>query len=484
MKKISTWIIILLLSVAIFWLGFDYKTSIKPKTYYQVYLDDQVLGVIKSKEKLYDYINNKGNYYKKELGVDTVYPPNGLEVKKITTYDKKVDKVNDVYNRIDKLKPFTIEGYQLTINKEDENEIIYITDPKIFENAVKNTITAFIGENNYKLYLNEEQKKIETVGNIIDNVYVEEDLTLKKTKISVEETIYIDEDELSQYLLFGTNEKNQTYTVKLGDTIDRIAFTNKINVEEFFISNPEFNSIDNLLFPGQEVYVGIIDPVLSIVVEETKVEDVERKYRTEYRKDASRVIGEDEIVQEGVSGLDRVTTLVKSVNGNVVIVEPDTTIEIKPSVTEVVLVGTRYQPSVGSLYSWGWPTQGGWMITSYYQYRSNPFTGRRELHAAIDIAGPGYGSNIYAANNGTIYKAQWHNSLGYYIIINHNNGYYSLYSHLSSIRKGKIGSVVGRGEVIGSMGMTGDATGPHLHYEIWVGVPFNGGYQTNPLNYY
>jgi murein DD-endopeptidase MepM/ murein hydrolase activator NlpD len=91
---------------------------------------------------------------------------------------------------------------------------------------------------------------------------------------------------------------------------------------------------------------------------------------------------------------------------------------------------------------------------------------------------------IYAANNGTIYKAEWHSSYGYYIIINHNNGYYTLYAHLSGIRKSKVGSIVGRGEVIGYMGMTGDATGPHLHFEIWVGEPWRGGYQTNPLNYY
>ncbi len=484
MKKFSTGVIVVLISIATFWLGFDYKTPMAPKTYYQVYLDDQVLGVIESKEKLYKYINNKGNYFKKELGVDNVYPPNGLEVKKVTTYKEKVDKVSDVYNKIAALKPFTIEGYQLTINKEDKIETIYVTEEKIFEGAVKNTVTAFIGENKYNLYLNDEQKKIETTGNIFDNVYIEEDITIKKTKISVEEDIYTDVDTLSQYLLFGTTERTQTYKVKLGDTIDKVAFTNKINVEEFFISNPEFNSVDNLLFPGQEVYVGIIDPVLSVVVEETKVEDVESKFQTEYRKDASRIIGEDEIVQEGVNGMDRVTTRVKSINGNVVIVEPEGTLEIKPSVTEVVLVGTKYQPSVGSLYSWGWPTQGGWMITSSYQYRHNPFTGRRELHAALDIAGPGYGSKIYAANNGTIWRAEWHNSFGYYVIINHNNGYYTLYAHMSGIRKSKVGSVVGRGEVIGYMGMTGDATGPHLHYELWVGTPWRGGYQTNPLYYY
>ncbi|MGE5456136.1 MAG: peptidoglycan DD-metalloendopeptidase family protein [Ignavibacteriales bacterium] len=485
MKNISTIIIVVLIGMATFLLGFNYKVTNEPNTYYQVYLDDQVLGVIKSKDELYKYIDNKGKYFKEKFDVDNVYAPNGLEVRKLTTYSDKLSSIKDIYEKMQALKPFTIEGYQLSIKRQTKNELIYVVDDEIFKTAVENTVTTFVGTEKYNLYINEEQKKITTTGELIDSVYVEENITIKKTKISVEENIYTDADKLSQYLLFGTTEKQKTYTVQLGDTIEKVAFINKINVEEFFISNPEFTNTNNLLFPGQEVYVGVIDPIISVVVEKTVVDDIESKYKTEYRQDPNRIIGEDSIVQEGVSGLDRVTTKVKSVNGAVVFVEPASTVEIKPTVAEVILVGTRYQPSVGSLYSWGWPTQGGWMITSYFAYRSNPFTGWRELHAALDIAGAGgYGSEIYAANNGIIYKAEWHNSYGYYVIINHNNGYYTLYAHLSSIRKTKVGSVVGRGEVIGYMGMTGDATGPHLHYEIWVGEPWRGGYQVNPLGYY
>lgn len=484
MKHFSTIICVVLIGMTIFLLGFNYKVTNEPNTYYQVYLDDQVLGVIKSKDELYKYIDNKGNFFKSKFDVDKVYAPNGLEVRKLTTYSSELSTIKEIYNKMQNLKPFTIEGYQLSIKKENGTEIIYVIDEEIFKTAVENTVTTFVGTEKYDLYINKKQKKIETTGELIDVAYVEENITIKKTKISVEENIYTNADTLSQYLLFGTTEKSKTYTVQLGDTIEKVAFKNKINIEEFFISNPEFTNTSNLLFPGQEVYVGVIDPIINVVVEKTVVDDIESKYKTEYRQDPERIIGEDSVVQEGVNGLDRVTTKVKSINGAVVYVEPGSTVEIKPTVTEVVLVGTRYQPSVGSLYSWGWPTQGGWMLTSSYQYRSNPFSGWRELHAALDIAGPGYGSQIYAANNGTIYKAEWHNSFGYHVIINHNNGYYTLYAHLSGIRKSKVGSIVGRGEVIGYMGMTGDATGPHLHYEIWVGEPWRGGYQVNPLAYY
>ena len=70
-------------------------------------------------------------------------------------------------------------------------------------------------------------------------------------------------------------------------------------------------------------------------------------------------------------------------------------------------------------------------------------------------------------------------SYGYYITINHNNGYYTTYAHLSGFARGlKIGSTVERGQLIGYMGMTGSATGPHLHYELWTLPPWSAG--TNP----
>lgn len=128
-----------------------------------------------------------------------------------------------------------------------------------------------------------------------------------------------------------------------------------------------------------------------------------------------------------------------------------------------------------------WPTQAGWQITCNYGYRYHPITGYYEFHHALDIAGPGMGSQIYAVNNGIVYHKGWTSSYGYHYIINHNNGYYTLYAHLSGYAANvNIGSYVTKGQVIGYMGMTGSATGPHLHFEAWVGVPWNGGYQVNP----
>ena len=70
-----------------------------------------------------------------------------------------------------------------------------------------------------------------------------------------------------------------------------------------------------------------------------------------------------------------------------------------------------------------------------------------------------------------------------YIIINHNNGYYTVYAHMSGFAPGlSIGSTVSRGQVIGYVGSSGWATGPHLHYEIRTCARFSC--HTNPLRFY
>ena len=118
MKKITLLIIVILITGAMFILGFNYNNNIEPNAYYQVYLDDKLLGTIKSKKKLEEYIDERGNYYKKKYNVDKVYAPNGLEIKKILTYHDEVSSVRDIYKKIEKEKSFTVKGYQFTIKKD------------------------------------------------------------------------------------------------------------------------------------------------------------------------------------------------------------------------------------------------------------------------------------------------------------------------------------------------------------------------------
>lgn len=484
MKKVFIGIFCSIMVIFTALLSFGYRKSSEPNTYYKVYLNSEELGIIESKEELQEYIDEKSSEYKKMYNVKNVYAPNGLEIKKINTYDTKTISVEEIYNKIASKEPFTIAGYQFSIKKEDSIQKIYVIDKNIFKDSVESIIETFVGKENYANYKEKTQSQIETTGNIIESVYVEDNITIKKYNIPVTETIYTDVSTLSKYLLFGTTENQAIYTVQVGDTIEEVAFNNKISVEEFLISNPTFTSEKNLLFPGQEVVIGITNPQISVVSEEYNVSDIVSNYKTEVRYDSEKLIGDDEVIQAGEDGLERVSQRIKYVNGSIYQVESISKEELKPAVNEIIVKGEKYIKSVGSTTNWLWPTNSGYTITSDYAYRINPINGVRELHAAIDIAGTGYGSPIYAVTNGVVSESSYRTQDGNYVCINHNNGYYTCYAHLSK-KNVVVGEVVDRGTVIGAMGKSGWATGTHVHFEVWVGgAPWRGGTRINPWKMY
>ena len=134
---------------------------------------------------------------------------------------------------------------------------------------------------------------------------------------------------------------------------------------------------------------------------------------------------------------------------------------------------------LGSKYTGGkfaWPAPSGTRITSPFGYRNHPISGTYSSHRGIDIS-TAYGTNIVAAEDGIVTIAKYNGSYGRYIVINHGNGYTTLYAHNSQLLV-SVGDIVKRGQVIAKAGSTGNSTGPHCHFE----VSYNGNLQ-NPLNY-
>ena len=114
-------------------------------------------------------------------------------------------------------------------------------------------------------------------------------------------------------------------------------------------------------------------------------------------------------------------------------------------------------------------------ITSYFGMRRHPILGYVRLHAGVDIAAA-WGSPIYAVTDGTVTYAGWHGGHGNYIRLAHGGGIDTGYGHMSRFAVGP-GMHVARGQVIGYVGATGLATGPHLHYEL-----YRNGQPVDPLS--
>lgn len=481
MKKVFLVIFILILSSVTVFLGLSTQKNTQPNTYYQVTLDGELIGNIKSKKQLEKYISNTEEYIKNKYNINEVYAPNGLEIKKIVSYEEDIKDVSEIYNLIQDKKPFTVKGYQLTIYNEEDSQIIYTLDNKIYKESLENVIKTFVGTDNYNAYINKTQTQIKDTGTYINNIYIENDMTIKEVYIPADEKIYTTSEELTKYLLFGTVEQQKQYVVNLGDTMEQVAFDNEISVEELLISNPQFKNSNALLYPGQELVIGILSPQVKVTVEQNVVEDFVDSYRTVEEVDETLNYGITKVTQQGEDGLLRIKQDVKITNGTTVYVKQLSKESLKPAIDKIVVKGGKRTYGIGDS-DWLWPTDSGWTISSGYSYRINPVTGARELHGALDIAGTGYGSNVYAANSGVIVTKSYTSTAGNYIVINHNNGYYTQYNHMSKFESLSVGDYVEKGQVIGYVGMTGQATGPHLHFAVWYGGTAYRGVRVNPWN--
>lgn len=111
------------------------------------------------------------------------------------------------------------------------------------------------------------------------------------------------------------------------------------------------------------------------------------------------------------------------------------------------------------------PLRGRYWISSYYGWRSSPFSGKRTFHSGIDMASP-QGTNVFAALGGTVSSVGYNNVYGNYIIITHHSGYKTLYGHLSATLVSR-GQYVTADTRIGKVGSTGMSTGPHLHFTVF-----------------
>ncbi len=477
-KKISLGGLVVLILACLFLTGFTPKKRIAPETVYYIYLDGTRIGTIKDRKVLEAYIDKQQHDIKEKYNVENVYLPLGLMIEKDVVYHPTFTEIEDVYKTLqDEQKSFTVKGYVVNIKGKDKTTKINVLDKDIFIKAVDETMRVFLDADQYKKYLTNSQESITgNKGRIIENVYIDQDVTYQEAYISTNETIFTDEKVLAKYLLYGTLEESETYTVKENDSMQSIADAHNLNIKEFLIANPDISGDNPLLFKDQVVNVGLIKPQIDVVLEEHVVDTVDTDYRTNIVYDNNILVGYSYTKVKGERGSSRITQKVKTINGepaSVVVVDK---VEIKPAVDATVVKGGRYSSTVGDATSWYWPTKIPYCLTSGYGPRWGSF------HDTQDISCTGYGSPIYAANNGVVDRVWYDDTGGKQITINHNNGYYTLYAHLSAqyVRPGQI---VSRGQTIGAMGKTGYVTGTHLHFAIWVGKPYRGGYHTDPMKY-
>ena len=275
-------------------------------------------------------------------------------------------------------------------------------------------------------------------------------------------------------LLSGVRQAERVYTVQQGDSISLIATKNNLTTAELC----ELNNIttDTAIFPGDELIVTREEAMLEVQITRTVTWTEEIPFSTQKTQSSEYAFGTTHTVQEGENGIRTITAEnVYDTEGNLLeqtIVSSEVT---KEPVNREIVVGTKL-PS-GSVAQVGngtfiWPVP-------QYTYCSRWYS---SSHKGVDICAPA-GTPIYASASGVISKAGYERNgagsgYGYSIIINHGNGYSTVYAHCLSLTV-SAGQAVSQGQLIGYVGSTGRSSGNHCHFEI----RYNGRYLP-PQNYF
>jgi murein DD-endopeptidase MepM/ murein hydrolase activator NlpD len=410
-----------------------------------IYLDKNMVYAVKVNNKTIGYVKEAGTYQK---ALDSIKKSDGdAPIKSIST-----DKVKNAgFKFMDSSEVEKIAREELKLKMP--GVIIYADKTEIarvgsFEAAnkvldeVKKYYLKQLNNSDYKLISTNIKEKVTTYTTLME-----------PEKIT-------DIDETVQKVITGQGLQ-KTYTIKKGDTIWDIAFKNGMTVEQIQAANPNTN-LDKIQI-DQQIKLAVSEPYLNveIVAEVKSKEDV--PYTEKKVSDSKMYKGDNKITTKGKVGLADVEKKVTILNGDVIHEDVIKSTVITPAVQQVVAVGTKARSYGSSNYvatsstgTFMWPTRG--IITSRFGYRG------RELHTGLDIAVP-RGTTVEAADSGTVSFAGWNGGYGYCVIINHKNGYQTLYGHNSKLYV-KVGETVSKGEKIAASGSTGRSTGPHVHFEV------------------
>ncbi len=266
----------------------------------------------------------------------------------------------------------------------------------------------------------------------------------------------------------SVRKANVYHTVEEGETLSHIADKYGMSIAELTELNPD-HTYSYSLAAGEKLLISVAKSFLTVKVTKTEVSTETIPYETVEMQSDALYQGSSRTVLSGSNGIDQVTSLVTYIEDKKVSSEEVSRITVKEPVAKRVQVGTRapdesytITPSQGGMFIW--PAVNATNINSPYGYR----WGR--LHAGIDIGssvGTSLGKLVVAAAEGTVVIAGTHSSYGYYVKIDHGNGLQTLYAHcLAGSLMVSAGEKVYAGQPIARVGMTGNATGPHLHFEV------------------
>lgn len=436
----------------------------------KIYQNQQLIGILSQEANLDLFLNE---VYEKYYQVDFENSKLGfgeeITLVKELSYFMFENKDRVIYDYLENNDLFSVEVDKIEFSN---GAVIYVKEIALFEEAKQIYISNFISPEAYQLIINNLlPAPLMTYGyreigfSIVETASYQRGLA-PFSKILKSAT------EILMFLSYGYEPQIDTYIVKEYDTVEGIGYKSGLSPQQIVtINNNVLKSTSQILELGLELNVSYFDsPINVVVTKERLAKETVYPQSTLYIKDPSMQEGMSVIQTKEELGYKDVLYKEVYVNGVMNESEVKSSTIIKYPVREVMRIGTKVVPGIGS-GALRWPLGGN----SHISCRWYCYPGHQGLDLVYNVNR--YGP-IYAADRGVIIDVgyDWRN--GHHVYIDHNNGMKTLYAHLVRYPPVSVGQKIEKGDFIGNVGSTGRSTGPHLHFGVYV-----NGVAKNPCIY-
>lgn len=363
------------------------------------------------------------------------------------------------------------EGRILTAG-ELADELLQNADIELFEGWGVYVNDEFVGAVEDKHPV--EAALVRVLSAVSDRMHGEIDDVHFADTVTYEQGCYLTGSRVSPQALANkltyVEHSTRTYTAGRLDTVYSIAERFSSTADEIRRLNPDVPDAVpyalRMTVPSEKRYLPV---VFTKIIKATEFLD----FDTERYETAALPQGTEEVLVRGVQGEREQRLLVTYTDGAETSRKVLSSSLVVRPVDEEIGIGTytaqpwSYDTKIDGSGRYPWPVDGG-KITSLF--------GGERNHGGLDIGAAEY-SEIYAADDGTVMLSTWEDSYGYFVLIDHGDGFETLYAHCVELIA-QPGQKVRKGEPIALVGNTGDSTGPHLHFEVRV-----DGVRVNPTQY-
>ncbi len=440
------------------------SVSANEKTIYKLYESSNLIGVLSSENKLNEFLNQ---IY--EDSYSSLFPDSELSLGKNLyiveeqSYFNFENKDEEILNYLKENNLFSIKATLVSFS--DENGVyaeVYVKNKDVYNDALMEYLSLFVDSDELSLLLNGQQTAtLNSYDTRSTSLSIAQTITFSDVYAMPDEVL-TSKEEILEYIEYGDTSEKEYYVVQEYDTVAGVGSKNKglSATQVMNINRDKISSVDQILTEGEELCVTYFQPIIDVTVMKESMRKEEVYPTTVYVEDSDVRVGQTEVIETGVSGSRNALYEEKWINGVLVNGTLKSSVVTLQAIDEVVAVGSMETPGVGT-GTYRWPIENPTISCGWGCYTSPHF------HEAIDIQNlyDLYGK-IYAADRGIVVKNNYDGISGNYIVIDHNNGEMTYYGHMSIRSPLEVGTVVDKGDYIGQIGMTGRATGPHVHFYI------------------